>query len=678
MANSEVIGGVSVTISGDYSSLQDDFAAAADIAQDAGAQVANAFESGADPVAETGAAVENLGNQAQEAAPKVTMLAESEQEASPAAEGLKDQTAELLTEFAKYATIGFLVDTLKDFAEECISAYAETERVSISLQAMGQSAEGAESTIEGLKGLAEEDALSFPSLLKAEQRMTAFGLSSDQITRVMQAAADAAAATGNSFDQVSNAIVRVGASGQVSARFLMQLGLTQQSLADSLGITTGELQKQFKAMDQEARINAIITALGKFQGVAEAAAEGTAGKWQRFKTDFEIVADGIGKALSPLTYSFLNFIESNVKGLKLWGEVLEGVGQKGYGALQSLGKSFTIEEQAAKAAAAAMAEYGKTTSDAAEKTTSHATAIQAAAPKLLNYASLLADVNTHLQKTSQMERELASAGPPPIFNPAPIQASTNALVGYVAELEQALPLLSQIPPQLEKLPPLTIAATTQTKELDKEYQQVERTTARAFAQIGKSLVMSVFEGKNWGKSLEQAAEHAASSIVGSLVGQAFKSLEESMIGIATKTLPQLASSFDASAAIGAEAVKVANTQTIASDSWVADAGTFAWWSSINPLIAPAMGAAAQGEVLAMAGPAASYDIGGMVPSDMLAQVHAGEWITPAGSVEANAGFGGAGGQNATFVLQGCTLYASNVDDLMNQMVKSLRRIGARI
>lgn len=375
MAEDEVIGGVAITIRGDYSQLGADFDAAVTEAVAAGSTLAEAISNTlaqADSSAAT-QAFADVGTAAQEAIGGVTQLGDAVTDASGQL-GLfgnaldsvpfSDATGQLnmftdelegfaptvdtatgsLNEFAAAehtvveasgeaeSALGSIREQLLEFGEalaitegmrefgvEALETFGEVEKASIALTALTGSAEGAEEALSGLKDLSISDALSFPSLVTAQVRMTAFGFTASQIPVVMQDVANAAAGTMGSFDAVSNAIDRMVISGAAGARQLARLGLSLTDLGNQMvGTTSGltfaadEAAKAFKALDVSDRIQVLTQALQKYQGVAEQTAKGISGQWQNLKTETEFAFEGIGKALAPVVTQLLDFANSDV------------------------------------------------------------------------------------------------------------------------------------------------------------------------------------------------------------------------------------------------------------------------------------------------------------------------------------------------------------------------------
>lgn len=205
-----------------------------------------------------------------------------------------------------------VTEALKEFGEEALTTYANIQKATISLTALTGSSEGAKEAIEGLKAIAISDALSFPQLVQAYQRMTAFGFASDQIPGVLKAAANAAAATDKSFEEVSNAIDRMALSGTTSSRQLATLGISLGDLAKALGVTTADAAAAFKALDTGDRLTALSAALQKYGDVAAAVAGSIAGQWQNLKSKTEFVFESVGQALAPVASKLMQLLSNDV------------------------------------------------------------------------------------------------------------------------------------------------------------------------------------------------------------------------------------------------------------------------------------------------------------------------------------------------------------------------------
>lgn len=205
-----------------------------------------------------------------------------------------------------------ITEGLKAFGQAALEAYADLQKATIALTALTGSAQGASDQIATLKEFALSHALAFDDLVEAQERMDAFGISTEQSAKVMQAAADVAATGIASFDRVSQSILRVGESGTVSGRYLLQLGINLSELGSVLNTTSDNAAKAFKALDQEERINALTTAMQRFSGVSNAVADSLAGQWQDAKTQLEFVFQDIGAALAPVATQILSIIREDI------------------------------------------------------------------------------------------------------------------------------------------------------------------------------------------------------------------------------------------------------------------------------------------------------------------------------------------------------------------------------
>ena len=100
-------------------------------------------------------------------------------------------------------------------------------------------------------------------------------------------------------------------SGTIAARQLATLGLSLSDIAGALNTTDDAAKAAFQDLDVSARVEAIDTALQKYQGVAEAVAQGVLGQFQNLKTQTEFVFESIGEAIAPAAEAFMAFA-SNV------------------------------------------------------------------------------------------------------------------------------------------------------------------------------------------------------------------------------------------------------------------------------------------------------------------------------------------------------------------------------
>ena len=329
----------------DSSTVTGDVTATADAVETLGTNASNATPD----VEGVGGAAEGLGGSADEATPHVHDFAAEVESAGSEGESAGELLSDLFPIMGAFAGLTAAVETLKDFAGECLDIANQEEKTQIALTALTGNAGIAAGAIEGLKEIAVSDALSMPQLLTADQRMVALGIDISDTPALLQAAADAAAATGRGFDQVTSAIDRMVISGTAGARQLANLGISSDALATAIGTDSANMAAAFKAMDPSDRVTAIEGALGKFQGVAEDVAQSVGGQATALATQFELAMTGIGQALAPAASAVLSFANDAVipmvkDSVAAFGSLAGGVGTvvKAFGQIGTSASQFVF------------------------------------------------------------------------------------------------------------------------------------------------------------------------------------------------------------------------------------------------------------------------------------------------------------------------------------------------
>jgi hypothetical protein len=397
MASDITIGGVGIIISGDYSKLQADFLAAQALATRAGAGIATGLTAGMAPavagasgaVEKFGLAIKESGAAAQSAAVPFAALAGQTKsfsadidrliqaignenaalslsiqrnmalaaatkesgrvagEAKSAYAALGEKAFELATELG--ITLGAL-----EAVKEAFGVYAEVQKLTVTLTALTGSAEKTNEVVEQMEALATSQALAFPQLLPAAQRMIAMGFSINQVVPAMAAAGNASWALGESIEVVSARMAGLALSGMAMPRMLRELGLSSEDLARALGVSEQELKGVFKALPEEDRIAALTVALEKFKGTAAAGAGTISGAWIVVKNTFHELFAEIGENSAPAigfmerfaqtTGNFLRDTFSNKAGVDSLKNLIEAA---------SHGKSYEEVSRASQPKAAA-------------------------------------------------------------------------------------------------------------------------------------------------------------------------------------------------------------------------------------------------------------------------------------------------------------------------------------
>jgi len=279
----------------------DEMTTLADAANTAG----DAATGAADQVDQLDKALQPVASSAQEAATAIQDVGHSSEEAAPEVENFWEKMLAFGEALA-------LTEGLKEFGQEALSTFGNVQKAAVSLTALTGSAEEADKILEQLKTLAVADALSFPALVQAETRMRAFNISAEQIPKLLQAAADASATMGTDFNHTVDILDRFSSSGAVVGRSLAQLGMSSADLAKVMDVSTSEVTKAFKALDQTERVDVLTQALAKFGGVASEQAQTISGQFKNLGTQVEFVMESIGAALAPVISAVLTFIGTNI------------------------------------------------------------------------------------------------------------------------------------------------------------------------------------------------------------------------------------------------------------------------------------------------------------------------------------------------------------------------------
>ena len=280
------------------------------------AGIEDAAGGAADALGGVAGGASDAGDAAEESTGIFTRFWESLSSTGEAAAEAESSSNELLKTLLGFAGIALTLEGLKGAVEECFGAFALEERATEALAALTGSTKGAESSIEQLKVQAVKLALPIDELIRADQRMTAFGFDTAKIPAILEATANASRATGISFEQASSSISRIALSGMVSARYLMTLGLSTDALGKAMGVASDQVTKAFKALDASSRLDVLATAMAKYRGLAEVTASDLTGSWQNMKTEAEFAFEEIGKQLAPLAHAFMDWAKEIIPEVK--------------------------------------------------------------------------------------------------------------------------------------------------------------------------------------------------------------------------------------------------------------------------------------------------------------------------------------------------------------------------
>jgi hypothetical protein len=309
MAADQNIGAVSVSITGDYSQLEQDFNATQNIAAEAGQKVAEAFTEAGAPASDLSDKVQALGEDftgqsaaAGQAATSLHGVSDAAHEVAGSTHEAAGGTGELADELMKLAGVAITAESIKKLGEESILAFGREQQLATSMDLLGAGAEGAAQKVEQLKALSMQLAVPFEQVADTARRMAAAFGTGENMSAVLIAAGNAAAATGRDFETVAQAIERVELTGAVSSRQLMALGLSWKDMAEAMGTSVADAQARLAkgGQDAEADVAAVLAAIGaKFGDAAERQAQNTLGVLTNVKNQAEFIFASIGEDLGP-------------------------------------------------------------------------------------------------------------------------------------------------------------------------------------------------------------------------------------------------------------------------------------------------------------------------------------------------------------------------------------------
>jgi len=122
----------------------------------------------------------------------------------------------------------------------------------------------------------------------------------DLITR----AADAAAASGHSFEQTAHALSTIIETGYVSRRMLRELGVSMKELAEVMGVAETEVERDFRLLNDAVQREDISAALDKVKGESTDMADTVIANWTRMKNEMIKLKETAWQVFGPIAYMF--------------------------------------------------------------------------------------------------------------------------------------------------------------------------------------------------------------------------------------------------------------------------------------------------------------------------------------------------------------------------------------
>lgn len=321
------LGDLVIQVGGDISPLEQSLNQIPQAAQQVAAQVQDAFDqhmSGFDNldagVQKVEQSFSSLGTASQGVRANLSDLAQTAQSAGGAANDLAQNTDKVTEStsqlLSKYMALRLAMDIAKvfeSFAQNALEAYDQVQRLTLSVELLTGSLSDTQGILQGVEQIAKTQPFAFPELAQAAQKMAAFGVDAAQIPGLLNVASDAAAATGNSFQSVAQSLARVAETGQITSRQLVQLGVSAQDIANTLGVSMDQVTAMMKkgVLDAETAVDILrITVEQKFGGAAGAMAATIGGQFQILQNNIHAVMVQVGQDLAPFAQHMIDVANS--------------------------------------------------------------------------------------------------------------------------------------------------------------------------------------------------------------------------------------------------------------------------------------------------------------------------------------------------------------------------------
>ncbi len=215
----------------------------------------------------------------------------------------------IIAGFGEVAAAAGIATGAFEIMKGAIEDFSKSEDVQTSFALLAGGAGQAQAAFEGLQATATTLAVPFESLISVAQRLAPqFGVGTAALQAVLTAAADAAAATGNSFDTISQGLDRIAISGSVTTRQLVQMGVSMQDVANFMGVSVAEATALLKkgGQDAQADVDDVVGAIeAKFGGAAGLIAQNLSGQFTNLKNQLAFISEDLGAALAPLAQDLI-------------------------------------------------------------------------------------------------------------------------------------------------------------------------------------------------------------------------------------------------------------------------------------------------------------------------------------------------------------------------------------
>ncbi|MCS6290342.1 MAG: tape measure protein, partial [Nitrospira sp.] len=236
--------------------------------------------------------------------------------------GLLIEGGRLITDMVTAPLIGL--------GKEAVMLADNLHKSEIAFGVMLGSGEKARAMLKDLQQFAATTPFEFPELIRAAQKMAAFGIEADKIIPTMRTVGDAVAGLGGSsemFDRIIRAMGQMDAKGKVSAQEMNQFaesGINAwQAVANVLGITVAEAMDKAKAgqIDAATALTAIqADMVTKFGGMMTEQSKTIQGTLANLKDTVGFILTDIGQQLIDTLQlrEVLGSIQSFAQGVLTW------------------------------------------------------------------------------------------------------------------------------------------------------------------------------------------------------------------------------------------------------------------------------------------------------------------------------------------------------------------------
>lgn len=220
--------------------------------------------------------------------------ASSHKKAMQETSGAVDRLGEQFNELGRRIVAAFAVDEIVDFGKEAIDAFVESEATANKLtfaitQIGGESKVMVDKLIEQSERIQKDSIFSKDAVQQAQTALATFGLTGEQIEKLLPQITDLASASGTDLATATDRVIQ-GLNGQT--RGLKEVGIA------------------FKDTGSKTENLAILTEkLTKFQGASATAMETTDGKLKRLKNTYQEFKDWIGGFLIEAGSGLLDFLD---------------------------------------------------------------------------------------------------------------------------------------------------------------------------------------------------------------------------------------------------------------------------------------------------------------------------------------------------------------------------------